>query len=179
MDNKMSENSARAAQGNAILATWNLPPIAKVYEALSAVADGRVKLTGETSAQVVSSGGNKTYTVKWSPDGGEITSDDNATRWQGYLGYPIIAVLLLTGRLSYDPAVVQWLAGVPWHDLNKQYKRNYDAAVNHVLVGLKQGGFDTAAVRAEAVRIHGALAHLALRRPATKRKNSEKAPRDG
>jgi len=66
-----------------IMASLNQPPVAKVYEALSAVGDGRVKLTGDTSAQVVSSGGDKTYTVKWSPDGGEITSDDNATRWQG------------------------------------------------------------------------------------------------
>jgi hypothetical protein len=152
----------------------NQPPIAKVYEALSAVGDGRVNLTGETSAQVVSSGGDKTYTVRWSPNGGEITSDDNATRWQGYLGYPIIAVLLLTGRLPYDPAVARWLAGVPWHDLNKQYKRDYDAAVNHVLEGLRQRGIDADAVRGEAVRIHGALARLRLERLTTKQAKSEK-----
>jgi len=147
------------------VATWKQPPITKVYEALSAVADGRVKLTGETSAQVVSSGGDKTYTVKWSPDGGEITSDDNATRWQGYLGYPIIAVLLLISRVPYDPAVAKWLAGVPWHDLNKRYKRNYDAAVDHVLEGLRLSSGDVGAVRAEAVRIHRALARLGLKRP--------------
>ncbi|MGZ4848660.1 MAG: hypothetical protein ACXV4C_05820 [Halobacteriota archaeon] len=147
------------------MGTWNLPPITKVYEALSAVADGRVKLTRETSAHVVSSGGDKTYTVKWSPDGREITSDDNATRWQGYLGYPIIAVLLLIGRLPYDPTVARWLAGVPWHDLNEQYKRNYDAAVDYVLERLQQGGGDAGAVRAEAVRILEALARLGLKRP--------------
>ena len=147
------------------MATWNLPPITKVYEALSAVADGRVKLTGERRAQVVSSGGDKTYTVTWSPDGSEITSNDNATRWQGYLGYPIIAVLLFTGRLSYNPSVARWLAGIPWHDLNEQYKRNYDAAVDYVLERLQQGGGDAGAVRAEAVRIHEALARLELKRP--------------
>jgi hypothetical protein len=156
------------------MALWNQPPIAKVYEALTAVADGRVTLTGETSAHVVSSGGDKTYTVKWSADGGEITSNDNATRWQGYLGYPIIAVLLLIGRLSFDPAVAQRLAGVPWHDLNAQYKRNYDAAVGHVLQGLHQRGIDADAMRVEAVRIHGALARLGLERPATKRAVSKK-----
>ena len=155
------------------MALWNQPPIAKVYEALSAIADGRVKLIGGTSAQVVSSGGDKTYTVKWSPDGGEITSNDNATRWQGYLGYPIIGVLLLVGRLPYDPAVSISLAGVPWHDLNEQYKGDYDAVVDYVLERLRQRGIDTAAVRAEAVRIHGALARLGLERLATKRKKSK------
>lgn len=147
------------------MATWKQPPITKVYEALSAVADGRVKRTGETSAQVVSSGGDKTYTVKWSPDGGEITSDDNATRWQGYLGYPIIAVLMFVSRVPYNPAVARWLAGVPWHDLNMRYKRNYDAAVDDVLEGVRLGGGDVGAVRAEAERIHGALARLGLKRP--------------
>ena len=147
------------------MATWNLPPITKVYEALSAVADGRVKLTGETSAQVVSSGGDKTYTITWSPDGSEITSNDSTTRWHGYLGYPIIAVLLFTGRLPYNPSVARWLAGAPWHDLNEQYKRNYDAAVDCVLERLQQGGGGAGAVRAEAVRIYEALARLGLKRP--------------
>ena len=151
------------------MAQWNQPPIAKVYEALSAVADGRVKLIGDMTAQVVSSGGEKIYTVKWSPDGREITSNDNATRWQGYLGYPIIAVLLLMDRLPYDPGVAQWLTGVKWHDLNAQYKRNYDAAVDLVLEGLRQRGVDVLAVRAEAVRIHQALVGLGLERPPMKR----------
>ena len=84
---------------------WNMPPIAKVYEALSAVADGRVKLTGETTAEVLSSERDKTYTVKWSGGERSITSNDNATRWQGYIGYPIIAVLLETGRIPYDRAM--------------------------------------------------------------------------
>jgi len=151
------------------VAPWNQPPIAKVYEALSAVADGRVKIIGDTSAQVMSSSGDKTYTVKWSHDGREITSNDNATRWQGYLGYPIIAVLLLIGRLPYDPAIARWLGGVTWHDLNQQYKRNYDAAVDHVLTELRRRGVDASAVRAEAVRIYEALPKLGLERPARQR----------
>jgi len=156
------------------MAPWNQPPIAKVYEALSAVGDGRVKLTGSTSAQVSSSSGDKTYTVRWSTDGREVTSDDNATRWQGYLGYPIIAVLLLIGQLPYNPVVAQRLAGVLWHDLNSQYNRNYEAAVNHVLEGLRQRGIDVRLIRMEAERIHVALAHLGLERPAAKRAGSEK-----
>ena len=40
--------------------SWALPPPAKVYEALSAVADGRVRVTGAREAEVTSSLGEKT-----------------------------------------------------------------------------------------------------------------------
>lgn len=159
------------------MAEWNQPPIAKVYEALSAVADGRVTLTGETSAKVVSSGGDKTYTVKWSAAGREITSDDNATRWQGYIGYPIIAVLLQTGRLAYDSTAARSLAGVPWKALNERYKRDYDAAVEQVLGEVRAAGGDADRVRTEANRLHIALAELKLERPVSKREGSGKRER--
>lgn len=147
------------------MTAWDMPPIAKVYEALSAVADGRVMIKGETSAEVLSSERDKTYTVKWSADGRSITSNDNATRWQGYLGYPIIAVLLQTGRIPYDAVAAGALAGVPWHALNKQYKRDYDAAVDHVLSGVSKPD----AVRQDAARIYDALAGFALERPEPKK----------
>jgi hypothetical protein len=79
-------------------------------------------------------------------------------------------VLLLVGRLPYDRAVARWLAGVPWHDLNKRYKRNYDAVVNYVLEELRQRGIDADVVRAEAARIHRALACLGLERLKAARK---------
>jgi hypothetical protein len=168
----------------ATMAKWNMPPIAKVYEALSAVADGRVKLTSETTAEVQSSARDKTYTVRWadgapsgSPYGRGITSNDNATRWQGYTGYPIVAVLLQVGRLSYDPAVAAALAGVPWHSLNERFKRDYDAAIDHVLAQIREAGGDPGAVRAEAERIYAALAELQLERPEAKRSGSKKEGR--
>src|SRR5512144_3190240 len=125
---------------------WNMPPIAKVYEALSAVADGRVTITGDTTAEVLSSELDKAYAVKWEAGGPGITSNDNATRWQGYAGYPIIAVLLQTGRISYDQAIAEALAGVPWHSLNEQFKRDYDAAIEQVLQQVTARGGDAEAV---------------------------------
>jgi len=77
-------------------------------------------------------------------------------------------VLLFIGRLPYDLGGAQRLADVPWHDLNSQYKRNYDAAVNHVLEGLRQRGIDAGAIQTEVVRIHRALARLGLERLRTK-----------
>ena len=42
---------------------WKVPPKAKIYEALTAVADGRVNLKGGETAEVLSSDGTKTYIV--------------------------------------------------------------------------------------------------------------------
>ena len=146
------------------MAPWKLPPRAKVFEAFTAVADGRVQLTGPGSATVVSSGGDKTYDVEWSGDGRTITANDNASYWQGYLGYPILAVLLARGALHADAEAVAALAGVPWHDLNKRYRRDYDAAVAHALGELKEHGVDPALVERQVDAVLEQLAALDLRR---------------
>ena len=144
------------------MAPWKLPPKAKVFEAFTAVADGRVRLTGPGSATVVSSGGDKTYDVEWSEDGRTVTANDNASYWQGYLGYPIVAVLLARGELHAAEVAVAALAGVPWHELNQRHKRDYDAAVAHVLGELPDG--DAATVEAEVERVLAQLAALDLQR---------------
>ena len=89
-----------------------MPPKANIYEALSAVADQRVTITGLTSAQVQSSSRDKIYDVEWSDDISEITSNDNASHWQGYIGYPIIAVLLKIGKLSFNIHIAELPAGL-------------------------------------------------------------------
>jgi len=146
------------------MAPWKLPPRAKIFEAFTAVADGRVRLAGPGSATVTSSGGDKTYDVGWSDDGRTVTGNDNASYWQGYLGYPIVAVLLARGVLHADDETVAALVGVPWHDLNKQYKRDYGAAVAHVLAGLPAGGATPARIEAAAGDVLEQLAALDLQR---------------
>ena len=151
------------------MAKWNSPPIAKVYEALGAVADGRVTVVGPTTAQVVSSAHDKTYAVEWSEDLREITSNDNASFWQGYMGYPIIAVLLTLGTIDFDEAVAGWLGGVPWKELNARFRRDYDKAVDSVLAQVEARGGDRAQVTAEVERIFERLAALDLQRPARRK----------
>jgi hypothetical protein len=143
---------------------WKMPPEAKVYEALSALVDGRVRVTEPGRAEVVSSSGDKVYSVEWSEDGRRISSNDNASVWQGYTGYPIIAVLLATGRISYDPEVARPLAGVPWHDLNEQYKRDYAAAVQSVLQDIERRGGDRPAIERQVEAIYRELEKLGLER---------------
>ncbi|WEV73046.1 hypothetical protein [Bifidobacterium sp. ESL0790] len=110
-------------------------PIAKIYEALSAVADGRVELCGaDSKAIVTSSAHTKRYTVTISD--GLYTSNDNATYWQHYAGYPIIAVLIEQGRISLPPdsrSLLEHFKNINWKQLNTDNKNHYDQAVSQFL----------------------------------------------
>lgn len=103
-----------------------LPPIEKVYEAFTAVADERVRMY-EDHAEVDSSNDERMYTVRW--QGKIYASDDPASYWQGYPGYPLIAVWILKGMLQADRKIMQHTFDIPWHDLNEAHKRNYAAAL--------------------------------------------------
>lgn len=134
-----------------------LPPREKAYEAFSAIGDGRVEMH-DHMALISSSDGTKTYTVEW--DGFRYTSDDSATFWQGYPGYPVIAVLMLEGRLPMDEDVCRKMKGVPWKALNDAHKRNYGAAAEEVLNRLESQNTDTSDVRELADRVNEELALL-------------------
>jgi len=102
---------------------WDVPPRVKVFEALGSIADNRVKISGNT-AVVLSSLSDRSYTVKW--DGAKgIFSDDNGSLWQGYLGYPIIAFLMLKKQLPFDARLASSLKGIPWKKLNTLFKSDY------------------------------------------------------
>ena len=141
-----------------------MPPKAKVYEALSAVADQRVAITGPLTAQVQSSTRDKTYDVKWSEDLHDITSNDNASYWQGYMGYPIIAVLMKLGKLSFNPDVARQLAGVPWKVINHKFKRDYEKAVSYVLDQVEEKGGNRTEITQEVEKIYDQLGQLGLQR---------------
>lgn len=106
-----------------------LPPIEKIFEAWTALADNRVKLH-EGFADVSSSDGEKSYIVRF--DENKYSSDDNATYWQGYPGYPVIAVLMLQGKLPYDKEEAEKWSNINWTVLNKAHKNNYKAAVEEI-----------------------------------------------
>lgn len=109
-----------------------LPPIEKIFEAWTAVADGRVSLN-DSVADVSSSDGAKHYVVRFAGD--QYSSDDNATFWQGYAGYPVIAVLMLQGKLPLDKDEAELWKNINWTELNKSYKNNYAEAVADIGAG--------------------------------------------
>ena len=100
-----------------------LPPRIKVLEALGAIGDGRVCLAGPSIGYVGSSDGSRVYTVYVDTSRGEAYSDDNGTKYRRYIGYPIIAVLMLSGFLEYETKYAEALTGIPWRELNEKYKR--------------------------------------------------------
>src|SRR5271163_243399 len=105
---------------------WKMPPPIKVYEALGAIGDGRVRLEDEHHALVESSEGDKTYDVEISDDGREVSSNDSASYWQGYLGYPAIAVLVGRGMYKPDDRTFEALRGIPWRAINQRLRNDWD-----------------------------------------------------
>lgn len=137
-----------------------MPPVAKIYEAFTAIADKRVKIDGN-SALIKSSNGMKEYIVKWNEK--EISSNDSATFWQKYPGYPIIAVWLLNGTLSYDPDVIKYFKKINWHEINKKNKRDYDKGVNEILNKLVVQRIDTEKIEQEVDQIYEQIEKLSYK----------------
>ena len=147
-----------------------LPPIEKIHEALGAIADGRVHMS-ENQASVTSSNGAKTYTVRW--DGDEYSSNDNATYWRLYPGYPIIAVLMLQGRLPLNRESAARFSGINWTELNEKHKRDYARAVAGVMEKIKADNGDIQRIAGEIDATYKALGKLDI----TVRRGSLRPPK--
>lgn len=143
---------------------WKAPPRAKVYEALTAVADGRVRIVAPGAAEVTSSDRSKRYDVRWNEQQTAFASDDNGSKWQGYVGYPIIAVLLALGTISFSRDFADAIAGVEWKRLNDAAKRDYAAVIDYVLAAAESRGVDRVEIEAEVDRIYSAVVDLSLNR---------------
>jgi len=155
---------------------WKLPPPIKIYEALGAIGDGRLRFEDEQRALVTSSEGDKTYAVELSADGREISSNDNASYWQGYLGYPAIAVLLMRGLYRPPANVIDALAGIPWKEINRHLKNDYAATIAEVNRIVEASGHDPDAVASEVESILEALRTFAPMRGKRRRPPAEPKP---
>ncbi|BAN90524.1 hypothetical protein [Aeropyrum camini] len=115
------------------------PPAIKILEAAAALGDGRVRiLTGGSggvwAAKVSSSGRPREYLVVVEPRGAGVVyaySDDNGTRFRGYIGYPILSLMMVAGLLPRDSGVEKLLAGVNWTLLNERMK-SYARVMEHL-----------------------------------------------
>lgn len=136
---------------------WKTPPIEKIHEAYGALADGRVRMD-DTSAAVTSSDGAKQYTVNW--EGDTYSSNDNASYWQGYMGYPLIAALMMQGLVPYDEAIAAHFKGINWKERNTAHKNKYAKVAAEIMGELKQKGVDCDRINAEIQRAYTALKTL-------------------
>ncbi len=133
-----------------------LPPKAKIYEAYTCIADNRIEMK-ENEATVTSSDNKKTYQIKWKDE--DYSSTDNATFWQGYPGYPVLAVLMLQNKLNYKKEIANLFANINWHALNEKYKRDYDAAIEEVLNTIK---YDQKLIKEETDKIYEELKNMTI-----------------
>lgn len=134
-----------------------LPPIAKVYEACSALADDRI-LVKEHEALVDSSDYAKTYTVRFHDD--EVSSNDNATVWQHYPGYPILALWMKKGILPVNMDILPAFADINWKKRNTEHKNRYEKVVDEFLVECEEQGYDPQEIRRCMQEILEAVAKL-------------------
>ncbi|MBO4538481.1 MAG: hypothetical protein J5694_06445 [Erysipelotrichaceae bacterium] len=144
-----------------------LPPIEKIYEAYSAIADGRISMH-EHFAEVTSSDRTKDYIVTF--NNGVYSSNDNGSYWQSYAGYPILAVLILQGKLSYEPKTAALFRNINWKKLNTQYKNKYADAVREIFRDLRNRGVDTEEISRQVQNTYNELKRLdiSLKKSSTK-----------
>jgi hypothetical protein len=143
---------------------WKQPPSIKIYEALGALADGRVHVEG-TTAKVWASTGDKYYDVVYEPATDAISANDNGSYWQGYLGYPSVALLAALGVIKYRTDVAEWLKGVPWKEVNTRFKNDYNKVEAAVRERLRQiEGFHEEALDEQIHLISEQISGLQLNR---------------
>jgi hypothetical protein len=142
------------------MAMGKIPPIEKIYEAFSAIADDRI-IMAEKSADVLSSDCSKKYLVTWQD--GVYTSNDSGSYWQGYAGYPMLAVLMLQGKLPFERTITDHFKGINWKKLNAKHKANYAEAVNLILDGLQQNGVDCNVINVEIGKVYEEIKTLDIK----------------
>ena len=141
---------------------WNKPHISKVYEALTAIADGRLKMISETSAKCFSSTHNKFYSIEYDPQTAAFMSNDNTAWYTGSLSYPMIAFLMLNEKISYNHEIAEKLKGIEWKVINQRYKNDYDSAISYVLNDLRKKGIEIDLIKTEAGRIFKILSDMKI-----------------
>jgi hypothetical protein len=162
---------------------WKMPPLIKAYEAIGALGDGRVRIVDEHRALVASSDASKTYEVETADANREISSNDNASYWQGYLGYPAIAALLARGLYKPRPEALGALKDIPWKEINRRFRNDYQKTLPEITRLAVSRGYQPEAIKAEAEAVIEAVKKLApyqgkRRRPPAEStgRRSKKAP---
>ena len=107
-----------------------LGPVEKIYEAWTAIVDNRVKEIDPNTYVVKSSDGKKEYVVKC--NNLTYSSNDNATYWRGYPGYPVMAVMMIQGYLPLNEEEAEKFRDINWKLINTRYKNNYRAAFEEI-----------------------------------------------
>lgn len=127
------------------------------------MADGRVQVISDKEAVVRASEGERFYRVYVDLDAGLADSDDNGTTYRNYIGYPILAFLMVKEALPYEARLGDALKGVKWHSLNERYK-SYRVVEAHIKRMLAGKGVDSREVDDFIDRAYARLAEFRLKK---------------
>jgi hypothetical protein len=141
---------------------WKKPHIARIYEALTVIADGRIEINGN-QGKCYSITNDKVYDIQYNPMNGSIMSNDNAAFYTNSLSYPMIAYLMLIGKIPYQEKLLEIFKDVCWKEVNIHFKNDYDKSIKFVLGGLKKEGRDTDFIRNEVKRIYDFICSLQIK----------------
>lgn len=143
-------------------ATWDKPHISKIYEAFTTIADGRIEVDSN-HAKCFSSSRGKHYEIDYDPETNSIMSNDNTAFFIGAVSYPMIAMLMMKGKLDYDDELLRQFKGIVWKDIVVKAKHDYDKAIEVVLEDLAAKGEDIAEIRSKVKKIHVAACDMDLK----------------
>lgn len=147
---------------------WNPPKDEHlIYEALSAIADGRIELIDDNTAKCTSTSRGKYYTISYE-EPNLIMSNDNMAFYREEVSYPMVAMLLELGKFKYDTGILTSLKGIKWKDINQKNKNDYMKSVREVLKGLKSQSVDTDLIKAEVKKIFHWIIRLGLNKLGSK-----------
>lgn len=141
---------------------WKKPHISKIYEALTVIADNRMEINGNKAKCYLSSS-DKFYDVKYDPNTGGMMSNDNSAYYTYSLSYPMIAFLMLIGKIPYEQKLLEILQNICWEDINKKFKNDYDKSIKLVLGELKSEGEDIDFIRREIDKIYNFVGKLEIK----------------
>ena len=141
---------------------WKKPHISRVYEALTALADGRIELVGN-GARCFSKSGEKVFDIKYDPNIGSIMSNDNVAYFAHSISYPMIGYLLLSGRVQFDRKLLELLPNIYWEDIFQKYKNDYDKSLKFVMIELKNNGDDVDYISGEVRKVYDIICGMKIK----------------
>ncbi len=139
------------------------PPKIKILEALSCIVDNRVEVINDIEYIVKSSDHSRTYNVYVNLSKREVDSTDNGTRIKGYIGYPIIAVLMLRKVLPIDYELAKCLSHIPWRRLNEELK-SYEKVMDYVKKVVEERGCSSERIDKYVSQVMSILRRITLKK---------------
>ena len=140
---------------------WKVPPKIKVYEALGCIGDKRIEIINN-KGKVFSSSRNKFYSIEYNESKNAIMCNDNGSYWQGYLGYPSIAFLMLSGKIKFNEEAADAFRGIPWKDVNTKFGNNYEKTEAYVLNLVQERGYDEEKLLKEVTNLFQQVRELSI-----------------